>query len=159
MSKPPTEKAMPTDTLSDFMARERERLNKLVEEYTGQIAEVQGKLSEVYREIRAIEAYENIKNAKDEKPALAPRKGRAADDTPRAPRGSKREELITLIRQHGTMSRGQILERLGIVEKDNKPAAQSVTNALAALKKGGQLLSESGNYSLPTPGGTTETGQ
>ena len=159
MSKAPAEKTMPTDTFPDFMARERERLNKLVEEYTGQIAEVQGKLSEVYREIRAIEAYENIKNAKDEKPIPAPRKIRASSDTPRAPRGSKREELITLIRQHGTMSRGQILERLGIVEKDNKPAAQSVTNALAALKKGGQLLSESGHYSLTTPGGTTETGQ
>ena len=159
MSKPPTEKTMPTDTFPDFMAQERERLNKLVEEYTGQIAEVQGKLSEVYREIRAIEAYENIKNAKDEKPIPAPRKIRASGDTPRAPRGSKREELITLIREHGTMSRGQILERLGIVEKDNKAAAQSVSNALGALKKGGQLLSESGNYSLPAPLGETAPGQ
>ena len=41
MSKAPAEKTMPTDTFPDFMARERERLNKLVEDWRGKLKQTQ----------------------------------------------------------------------------------------------------------------------
>ena len=64
--------------MAEFQAlieKERERLTKLAEDYHAQIAEIQGKLAEVHREMRAITAYEE---AKLDKPAPV--------RTPRAPR-------------------------------------------------------------------------
>ena len=133
----------------DFQAlieKERERLTKLAEDYHAQIAEIQGKLAEVHREMRAITAYEEAKLDKPA-PVRTPRAPRTAS-TERAPRGSKREELIALVRDNPNISRGDILAKLGIVEKDNKAGAQSVSNALANLKKAGTVLNEGGKYRL-----------
>jgi predicted transcriptional regulator len=57
----------------------------------------------------------------------------------RAPRrGSKREALLQLIRENpGGMSRGQILERMGL--KGDKTEAASISSVLAALTKDGQV--------------------
>ena len=140
MSKPASE------TFADFVVRERDRLTKLQEDLTTQMAEIQGKLNEVYKEMRAITAYEEAKMDKPA-PVRSPRAPRASDG-PRAPRGSKKEELVTLIRDNPDLTRGDILTKLGIAEKDNKAGAQSVSNALGNLKKAGTVLNEGGKYRL-----------
>ena len=135
--------------MADFQAlieKERERLTKLAEDFHTQIAEIQGKLAEVHREMRAITAYEEAKLDKPA-PIRTPRAPRTTS-TERAPRGSKREELIALVRDNPNISRGDILAKLDIVEKDNKAGAQSVSNALANLKKAGTVLNEGGKYRL-----------
>lgn len=135
--------------MAEFQAlieKERERLTKLAEDYHAQIAEIQGKLAEVHREMRAITAYEEAKLDKPA-PVRTPRAPRTTS-TARAPRGSKRDELIALIRDNPNLSRGDILAKLDIVEKDNKAGAQSVSNALANLKKAGTVLNEGGRYRL-----------
>jgi hypothetical protein len=137
--------------MADFQAmieKERERLTKLIEEYNAQISELQGKVTAAQTEMAAIDAYDRAKRG--ELPAAttkAPRTPRASTGT-RAPRGSKRDELITLINTKGPISRGEILAELGIVEKENKPAAQSVSNALANLKKAGTITSDGGKYAV-----------
>ena len=87
--------------------------------------------------MRAITAYEE---AKLDKPAPV--------RTPRTPRGSKRDELIALIRDNPNLSRGDILAKLDIVGKDDKAGVQSVSNTLASLKKAGTVLNEGGKYRL-----------
>lgn len=57
---------------------------------------------------------------------------------PVAPRcGSKREELLTIIKQNNGLTRGEILERMGL--KGNKQGEMSVSNALTALTKANQV--------------------
>ena len=64
---------------------------------------------------------------------------------PRAPRGSRRSDLVTLLRQHPDgMTRGDILEAWGL--KADKAGAMSVSNALTASVKAGQIRREDGKY-------------
>ena len=137
--------------MADFQAmieKERERLTKVIEDYNAQIADLQTKVSAAQTEMAAIDAYDRAKRGELALAPKAPRTPRATT-TDRAPRGSKRDELIALIRDNPNLSRGDILGKLGIVEKDNKAAAQSVSNALANLKKAGTVLNEGGKYRLP----------
>ena len=52
--------------------------------------------------------------------------------------------MLELIRQSDGMSRGEILERMGL--KGDKSGEMSVSNALTALTKNNQLLREDGKY-------------
>jgi hypothetical protein len=52
-------------------------------------------------------------------------------------RGSKREELLRVIRESHGLTRGEILERMGL--KGNKAGEMSVANALTALAKSNQV--------------------
>src|SRR3954463_5544847 len=52
-------------------------------------------------------------------------------------RGSKRDELLRVIREGGGLTRGQILEKMGL--KGNKSGEMSVSNALTALTKNNQI--------------------
>jgi hypothetical protein len=65
------------------------------------------KLDAVNREFAAIEAYNTAKTGKNARQAPAGRQ-------PRARRGSRREALLELIRQSDGLSRGEILERMGL---------------------------------------------
>lgn len=59
--------------------------------------------------------------------------------------GSRREQLVSLIQGNPTgMTRGQILERLGV--KGDKSGEMSVSNALTALTKGNAFLRNGGRY-------------
>lgn len=138
--------------MADFqtmMDKERERLSKIIEDYNAQIADLQGKVTAAQTEMAAIEAYDRAKRG--ELPAFTvtrtPRTPRVSSGT-RAPRGSKRDELIALITETPDLTRGEILTKLGIVEKENKAGAQSVSNALGNLKKAGMLTNEGGKYRI-----------
>ena len=58
--------------------------------------------------------------------------------------GSKREALLTVIREGGGLSRGEILEKMGL--KGNKSGEMSVSNALTALTKANQVARREGKY-------------
>jgi hypothetical protein len=64
-------------------------------------------------------------------------------------RGSRREELLNLIRGGNGLSRGDILERMGL--KGDKSGEMSVSNALTALSKSNQVRREGGKYYPGSP--------
>lgn len=59
-------------------------------------------------------------------------------------RGSKREELLQVIRDGHGLTRGEILERMGL--KGNKAGEMSVSNALTALTKNNQVRRDGRKY-------------
>jgi hypothetical protein len=122
---------------SEFISRERERLRAEREQVFSQQEELERRLDALNREFAAIEAYETAKTGKAARQASAGRQ-------PRARRGSRREALLELIRQSDGLSRGEILERMGL--KGDKAGEMSVSNALTALTKNNQVRRESGKY-------------
>jgi ATPase subunit of ABC transporter with duplicated ATPase domains len=126
---------------SEFIARARERLHTEREQVFGQQEELQHRLAAINREFAAIEAYETAKTGKAARQASAGRQ-------PRARRGSRREALLELIRQSDGLSRGEILERMGL--KGDKSGEMSVSNALTALTKSNHVRREGGKYRAAT---------
>ncbi|MGE0258056.1 MAG: hypothetical protein AB7H71_11295 [Alphaproteobacteria bacterium] len=132
-------RGMGGEHFSEFMTRERDRLRAERERIFEQQQELQRKLDEINREFAAIEAYEAAKTGK------APRgAGASAGRQTRVRRGSRREELLNLIREGNGLSRGEILERMGL--KGDKSGEMSVSNALTALTKRNQVRREGGKY-------------
>lgn len=130
--------------LGRAMQKERTRLNKLKESLAAKRADIDKQLGDLDRELAAIDAYTSARGGK-----VARKKGKAAGATrrPRAPReGGRREQVLAVIKDGNGLGRGEILSKLGIVEKENKGAAQSVSNALSALKKAGTVKAEGGKY-------------
>jgi hypothetical protein len=122
---------------SEFISRERDRLRAEREQVFTQQKELQRKLDAVNREFAAIEVYETAKTGKAARQAPAGRQ-------PRARRGGRREALLEIIRQSDGLSRGEILERMGL--KGDKSGEMSVSNALTALTKNNQVRRDGGKY-------------
>src|SRR6476619_5738481 len=114
----------------EFISRERDRLRAEREQIFNQQEELTRKLDAVNREFAAIGAYETAKTGKAARQASAGRQSRTR-------RGSRREALLEIIRQSDGLSRGEILERMGL--KGDKNGAMSVSNALADLTKRNQV--------------------
>jgi hypothetical protein len=125
----------------EYISRERDRLRAEREQIFNQQKELQRKLDAVNREFAAIEVYETAKTGKAARQA-------PADRQPRARRGSRREALLEIIRQSDGLSRGEILERMGL--KGDKSSEMSVSNALTALTKSNQVHREGGKYRAAT---------
>ena len=128
---------MSDDRFSDYVARERERLSREREEISNQQRALNNRLVEIAREFQAIEAYQAAKTGK-------PSGGGRMQTQRRGRRGSRREELLNLIREGNGLSRREILARVGV--KGDKAGEMSVSNALTALAKGNQVRSEGGKY-------------
>jgi hypothetical protein len=128
------ENAMPDETFEMFVARERARLHGEREAIFTQQQELENKLAEINRELAAIDAYEAAKSGKF---VAAPRQSRAGGRGQRARRGSKREQLLKIITEGRGLTRGEILEKMGL--KGNKSGEMSVSNALTALTKTNQV--------------------
>jgi hypothetical protein len=103
---------------SEFISRERDRLRAEREQIFSQQKELQRKLEAVNREFAAIEVYETAKTGKAARQVSTGRQ-------PRARRG-RREALLEVIRQSDGLSRGEILERMGL--KGDKAGEMSVSN-------------------------------
>ena len=126
---------------SEFISRERDRLRAEREQVFDQQKELQRRLDAINREFAAIEVYETAKTGKAARQAPAGRQ-------PRARRGGRREALLEIIRQSDGLSRGEILERMGL--KGDKSSEMSVSNALTALTKSNQVHREGGKYRAAT---------
>lgn len=133
---------MSDDRFSDFIARERERLSREREEISHQRRELDDRLAAIDREFQALDAYQAAKTGK-------PSGGRRTQTQYRARRGSRREELMNLIRDGNGLSRGNILERMGL--KGDKAGEMSVSNALNALNRSNQVRREGGKYYPGSP--------
>ena len=123
---------MADETFEMFVQRERARLNGEREAIFTQQQELANKLTELDRELAAIDAYEAAKTGRALSRQTSGRRGR-----PRGRRGSKREELLKVIREGHGLTRGQILEKMGL--KGDKSGEMSVSNALTALTKANQI--------------------
>lgn len=129
-----------------FIDKERTRLTKEREDLTAKREEIDTQLTAIDRELSAIGAYEAVKTGKAPEPTLTPKAPRKVSDTSRAPRGSKKEELLKLIHDRKGATRAQIIEAMGI--KGDKSAESSVSNALSTLSKAGTLANNGGVYSV-----------
>ena len=128
---------MSDDRFSDYIARERERLSRERAEISNQKRELDKQLAAIDREFQALDAYQVAKTGK-------PSGDRRMQTQRRARHGSRREELLTIIREGNGLSRGEILERVGL--KGDKTGEMSVSNALIALAKRNEVRRESGKY-------------
>lgn len=139
---------------AEVMRRERERLNREREEILGQQKELVNKLTDINRELAAIDAYEVAKTGKAATPTrqlrgpiqsgTSSRRSSAENHSRRRIRG-RREALLQVIGgEPGGLSRGQIFERMAI--KGDKTAEKSVSNALTALTKNNQVARREGKY-------------
>ncbi|NKC11539.1 MAG: hypothetical protein GKR94_04835 [Gammaproteobacteria bacterium] len=127
--------SMEPSTFADFVENEKERLATERERILAEQIGLQEQINEIDRELAAITAYEATKAGKTASPAAG-----------RGRRGSGvRTRLLSLIGERtGGISRAEILESLGM--KGNKAKEQSVSNALAALKRGDQITNSDGKY-------------
>jgi hypothetical protein len=133
---------MSDDRFSDYIARERERLSREREEIAHQKRELDNRFAAIDREFQALDAYQAAKTGK-------PSGGRGTQPQRQARRGSRREELLNLIRDGNGLSRGDILERMGL--KGDKSGEMSVSNALTALSQSNQIRREGGKYYPGSP--------
>ena len=124
-----------------YLVRERDRLRAEREQIFSQQEDLQRRLDAVNREYAAIEAYETAKTGKPARQEPARRQQQAR-------RGSRREGLLELIRQSNGLSRGDILERMGL--RGDKAGEMSVSDALTALAKSNQVRRE-GEKSIIQP--------
>jgi hypothetical protein len=126
------------ETMQEFITRERERLHGEREAIFTQQQELETKLAGINRELAAIDAYEAAKTGKQTPAKTTTRR------TSTGRKGSKREELLGVIKAGDGLTRGEILEKMGL--KGNKSGEMSVSNALTALTKGNQVLRRDGKY-------------
>lgn len=132
---------MADETFEMFVTRERARLQGEREAIFTQQQELETKLADLNRQLSAIDAYETARTGK----ATATRQPSGARRGPqRVRRGSKREELLKVIRDGNGLTRGQILEKMGL--KGDKSGEMSVSNALTALTKSNQVARREGKY-------------
>ena len=131
------------EQFGDFIQQERERLDRERQDVLRQHEELDNRLAEIDRELEAIEAYETAKTGKTS--TTSRRQGRSGRGRPQAPRGSRREALLQVIRENPNgLRRGEILERMGL--KGDKAGEMSVSNALTALTKTNQVSRHDGRY-------------
>ena len=135
------------DELDAAISRQRERLTKTRNDVQGKIAKLQGQLAEIDRQFAAVLAYEQTLAGKLPVPALSKRRQSAKPGR----RGEKQAQVLRVIgQQAGGMTRGEVIDALGV--KGSKSGAQSVSNALTALKKAGQIASTDGKWQASVKG-------
>jgi hypothetical protein len=130
---------MPEERFGDVMTAERERLHHEREELFARQRELDQKLAAINRELSAIDVYEAAKSGK-----LATSGQPRTPIASRAPRGSKRNEVLKLIEESEGLTRGEILQRMGL--RGNKSGEMSVSNTLSALAKSNQVVRREGRY-------------
>ncbi len=135
-------------TFADYVTSERERLGEERRKINDNIAYFQGLLDVVDRDLAAVDAYEAAKLGK---PVAH---GGGTANVTRARRGSRREAILQAVRAAPAgMSRGDIIDAFGL--RGDKSGEMSISNALTALMKSGQLVREGGKYYEPAGRGET----
>jgi hypothetical protein len=125
-----------TDTQA-FITKQRDALVQQRDSIFSQQHELQQQLGAVNAMLAKFDVFEGKATA------------RAAGRTRHArtsPRGSKRDVLLQVIRDGGGLSRGEILDKMGL--KGDKAGEMWAANALAALTKSQQVERRDGKYHL-----------
>jgi hypothetical protein len=123
-----------------YIANERARIAAGRRSLVEKIGALKNESAALDREEIAIKCYEAAKTGKAAHAAARIIRGR---------RGGRREEIIYAIRSDPQgLKRGELLENLGV--KGDKSAEMSVSNALTALKKRGEIVRRlDGKYVAP----------
>lgn len=119
-----------------FINEQRTALIAQREQIFDQQHDLQRQLDQVNDMLRKFDAFEG-------KPTPVARRS-ASSAQPRVRRGSKRDELLTIIRQGDGLTRGDILEKMHL--KGDRAGEMSVSNALTGLTKGGHIKRQEGKY-------------
>ena len=126
-----------TDTQA-FITKQRDALLQQREGIFSQQHELQQQLDAVNAMLAKFDVFEGK--------AAAPISGGRTRRARTSPRGSKRDALLQVIRNRGGLSRGEILDKMGL--KGDKAGEMSVSNALTALTKSQQVERRDGKYHL-----------
>lgn len=122
-------------SFQEFITSERERLDGRRQAVINTQRLVENELAAIDREFAAIAAYEA---AKIDKPAQAPVVRRISQ-------GTRREAIMQALSRSTTgMSRGELIAAFDV--RGDKSAEMSVSNALTALMKAGQIGRHNGKY-------------
>ena len=119
-----------------FITRQREQLLQQRQELLNQQQALQQQLDQVDEMLHKFDVFVG-KAARSRQQA----RGRRASG---ARRGSRRDELLQVIKAGNGLSRGEILEKMGL--KGNKSGEMSVSNALTALTKSKQVVRRDRKY-------------
>jgi len=131
-----------TQTFETFIEKERARLDKEREDITAKRAALDEQLTKIDQELQAISAYEAAKHGKPVQITTPKQTG-----TRRPRRSGVRDAVLQTIHQHPDgINRAQLLDIHDA--KGNKSAEQSISNALAALKKAGAINLNDGVYTV-----------
>ena len=119
----------------EFVRNEREKLNQRRDELRRQRDDLGRQIQEVEKEFAAVDAYERVKTGK-----------RAAPSTTGSRRRTGiRQNVLEVVKRHPKgISRADVLQEMGA--KGEKRAEQSISNALANLKKQGEVRLDQGQY-------------
>lgn len=121
-----------------FISKQRDTLLQQRATILDQQHKLQQQLDEVDDMLQKFDAFEG---------KAAPQRPQPRPDGSKSRRGSKREELLAIIREGNGLARAQILEKMGL--KGNKSGEMSVSNALTALSKSQQVSRRDGKYVIP----------
>ena len=116
-------------TMSDYMAKEKTRLEKQRTELQAQITDLEKSITGVDRQLAAIAAYQTTLVGKP------------------TGTGPRRDTVLALLKDHKALTRAALIEHLGIQENNAHKAALS--NMLTALTKAGKVTKSGKEYSLP----------
>jgi hypothetical protein len=116
-----------------FITKQRESLLTQRQELLNQQQAIQAQLDELDEMLTKFDVFEGKQARKT--------RGRR---TSGARRGSRRDELLKLITGSKGLSRGEILEKMGL--KGNKAGEMSISNALTALTKSKQVTRRDRKY-------------
>ena len=141
------------------LSQQRRDVQKRVSALESELTALGAEMKNIDGEMAAIEAYETAKGSapapkrRQPRKAAAPATGlgtKAGSGTKKATRRrrrvSRRAEILSAIASFGSTGAGRadIIQTLNV--KGDKSAEQSVSNALAALKKSGDVAHEDGKY-------------
>jgi hypothetical protein len=115
-----------------FITKQRDALLKQREELVEQQQTLQGKIDELDAMLEKFDVFQGNRRQT---------RGRR---TASGRRGSRREELLAIIKQGHGLTRGEILEKMRL--KGNKSGEMSVSNALTALTKSKQVSRKDRKY-------------
>jgi hypothetical protein len=119
-----------------FIARQREALLQQRQELLDQQQVLQQQLDEVDAMLRKFDVFEGK--------AARPRRQTGSRGASATRSGTKRDELLKVIREGNGLNRGEILAKMGL--KGNKAGEMSVSNALTALTKANQVTRRDRKY-------------
>ena len=119
----------------DAYAAESDQLKAEIDDMEQARRERVERLSEITRRLKACDAYERALSG------VA-----SSGEATRARKGSRRESILNALGDD-ELSRAGILDKLGL--KGDKAGEMSVSNALTAMKKSGEIGAENGVYFVP----------
>jgi hypothetical protein len=120
-----------------FIAQQREALLKQRDDISDQQRELQRQLDQLNDMLGKFDVFEGKRSPGRPRQSGGPGERRTR-------RGSKREDLLRVIREGQGLSRGESLEKLGL--KGDRAGEMSVSNALTTLTKSNQVVRENGKY-------------